>query len=125
MKTKAPLVLMIGLITYLFFGSCVWFVVKDDQSQMQFEDRQAYNLKIIEKLQLSQSKASIIELMGPPDITEAKKTQLGMAQVLFYRTHHIKKDGFTTQDECTSLLFINDKLVSWGHDSYQQYQQAS
>ncbi|MBM7070997.1 DUF3192 domain-containing protein [Shewanella sp. 202IG2-18] len=26
-----------------------------------------------------------------------------------------------SKDECTPLLFINDKLVAWGEDTYQQY----
>ncbi|AWB68874.1 cell envelope protein SmpA [Saccharobesus litoralis] len=121
MKYKVAVSVGLALGLYLVFGFCVLTLVNDDQSQMQFEDRQAYNKKVISRLNTLQPKDEIIKLMGPPDITEAKKTASGIIQILFYRTQHIKQDGFTTQDECTGLLFINNKLIIWGDEAYNQY----
>ena len=42
---------------------------------------------------------------------------------MFYRPQHIKSDGFTTQDECTALLFKNNLLIAIGKTAYQQFQQ--
>ena len=40
-------------------------------------------------------------------------------QVLFYRTHHQKSDGKTTKDECTPLVFKQNRLTGWGDKAYQ------
>ena len=45
-------------------------------------------------------------------------------QVMFYRTQHVRADGLTTQDECTPLLFENEKLIAWGDGAYSSYQQS-
>lgn len=93
----------------------------DDTSDMSWEDRQDFNKVQISKLALGTSRSSILELLGPPDISEAKKQQDSRIQVMFYRTHHVKSDGITTQNECTALLFENDVLTSWGKGAYQDY----
>ena len=43
---------------------------------------------------------------------------------MFFRTQHVRADGLTTQDECTPLLFENDKLIAWGEGAYLSYQQS-
>ncbi|NTS77674.1 DUF3192 domain-containing protein [Catenovulum sp. SM1970] len=121
MKSKAVIFISIGVFLYLAFSTCVVVLVKDDQTQMDWEDRQAYNLKVISKLKVGDSRDFILEKMGAPDLTEAKKTEDGVMQIMFYRTHHVRQDGFTTQDECTGLIFIDDVLQAWGKHAYDQY----
>lgn len=93
----------------------------DDSADMSWEDRQDFNKVQISKLALGTSRASILELLGPPDISEAKKQQESRIQVMFYRTQHVKSDGITTQSECTALLFENDVLTAWGEGAYKDY----
>ncbi len=93
----------------------------DDSSDMGWEDRQDFNKVQISKLTLGTERKAILELLGPPDISEAKKKQENRIQVMFYRTQHVKSDGITTQSECTPLLFENDILTAWGEGAYQQY----
>lgn len=93
----------------------------DDTADMKWEDRQGFNKVQISKLELGASRSSILELLGPPDISEAKKQQEQRIQVMFYRTQHVKSDGITTQSECTPLLFEDDVLTAWGEGAYQDY----
>ncbi|SQH75815.1 conserved protein of unknown function [Shewanella benthica] len=39
--------------------------------------------------------------------------------------YHAQSDGITTRDECTPLLFRDQKLIAWGSDTYDQYLAAS
>jgi hypothetical protein len=32
--------------------------------------------------------------------------------VVYYRTHRLHKDGLTTKDECTKLVFVNNSLTA-------------
>lgn len=88
---------------------------------MDWEDRQEYNKVQISKLELGLNKKHILELLGSPDITEAKRDNDTELQVMFYRTQHKQADGITTEDECTALLFENSKLIAWGDTAYQSF----
>ena len=66
----------------------------------------------------------IIDLLGGPDISEAKFSGEDKIQVMYYRTQHKKADGITSQDECTPLLFKNDKLVALGKKAEDQFENA-
>ncbi len=106
------------------YATLVTLLIKynpDNTNDMGWEDRQEFNKVQIAKLELGMARQGILELLGPPDITEAKKTPLSRVQVMFYRTQHVKSDGITTQDECTPLLFKDDLLVAWGDGAYQSY----
>ena len=52
--------------------------------------------------------------LGTPDFTEAYNRDNKKVKVLFYRTHRVKADGVTTKDECTALIFVDNKLDSYG-----------
>ena len=93
----------------------------DTPHNMDWEDRQEFNKVQISKLELGQQKKHILELLGSPDITEAKRNDNKELQVMFYRTQHRKADGITTEDECTALLFENDELIAWGDSAYQSF----
>ena len=78
---------------------------------MQWEEREDYNRQFISKVQLNKFNfEEALEELGSPDITEAKRVNNDNYQVMFYRTHHVKSDGITTQEECTALLFKNNIL---------------
>ena len=87
-------------------------------------DRQSNNKQYIGKLTLEKFNfEQAKEELGGPDITEAKKVDGNRFQVMFYRTQHMKSDGFTSQDECTALLFKNGSLIAIGKSAYEQFQQ--
>lgn len=124
MNKKVIKYIFLGVGLYLFFAVSVLKLYNDDPNDMDWEDREAYNRKFIATLALEDnlSKIKVIELLGAPDITEAKHKESNVLQVLFYRTQHMKSDGITTKDECTPLLFKNGLLIAWGISAYEQYQ---
>ena len=81
-------------------------------------------VKKITKLKLGSTREEVLALLGSPDITEAKRQGATAIQVMFFRTQHVRADGLTTQDECTPLLFENDKLIAWGEGAYSSYQKS-
>ena len=121
MNNKVVISIVIGVILYAVFAAAVISFYPDNPQNMDWKDREEYNRVLIPKLELGTSKKVILEQMGSPDITEAKRVQGNELQVMFYRTHHKKADGFTTQDECTALLFINNRLSEMGDGAYQSY----
>ncbi|GAA0365607.1 DUF3192 domain-containing protein [Bowmanella denitrificans] len=111
----------LGLIIYLLFAVLVLLFYPDDPDSMDWQDREQYNKVQVGKLELGTARQAIIELLGSPDISEAKHSQDDKLQVMFYRTQHMESDGITTMNECTPLLFKNDQLIAWGEGAYQQY----
>ena len=93
----------------------------DKPQDMDWKDREEYNRVQISKLELGLQKKQILELLGSPDITEAKRKNNVELQVMFYRTQHKQADGITTEDECTALLFENNELIAWGESAYQTF----
>ena len=111
----------LGLAVYLLFAALVLLFYPDDPASMDWKDREQYNQVQVGKLELGTSKQQVMELLGSPDISEAKRVQDESLQVMFYRTQHMESDGITTMNECTPLLFRNDILISWGEGAYQKY----
>ncbi|WP_351079613.1 DUF3192 domain-containing protein, partial [Shewanella sp. CAL98-MNA-CIBAN-0140] len=60
-----------------------------------------------------------LKTLKTPDFTELLKKEEDVYQVLFYATHSIHSDGKMTKDECTPLVFKNDKLVGIGASALQ------
>ena len=123
MNTKVIKRVLLGIGAYALFVTFVLLYYKDNPEAMPWDDREVYNRKYIASLSLEKptNKSAVIEKLGSPDISEAKKITSGNVQVLFYRTQHVKSDGHTTADECTAMLFKNNQLVAWGKNAYQQY----
>ncbi|WJG10416.1 DUF3192 domain-containing protein [Aliiglaciecola sp. LCG003] len=121
MNSKVVKRIGLGVLLYISFVVVLVIYNPDDTSKMGWEDRQEFNTVQIAKLEMGTPRDAILELMGPPDISEAKKMDDGYVQVLFYRTQHKQSDGITTQDECTPLLFEDNTLVAWGDGTYQAY----
>jgi outer membrane protein assembly factor BamE (lipoprotein component of BamABCDE complex) len=111
----------IGVGLYAAFVIAVITLYPDSSKNMDWQDREEYNKVQISKLELGLQKKHIIELLGSPDITEAKRNDNNELQVMFYRTQHKKSDGITTEDECTALLFENNELIAWGDSAYQSF----
>ena len=124
MNKKVVIRVLLALFAYGVFVALVMLFYDDSPSNMQWEDREAYNRQYISKLTLDNfSFEQALEELGSPDITEAKKVDNTKYQVMFYRTQHVKSDGITTQDECTALLFKDGQLTAIGNTAYQQFQQ--
>ena len=105
----------LALAVYGVFVVLVINFYDDSPTNMNWEDREAYNRQFIAKLQLDKfTFEQALEQLGSPDITEAKKINDKNYQVMFYRTQHVKSDGITTQEECTFLLFVNGQLKEIG-----------
>ena len=111
----------IGILLYAVFVIAVLNLYPDTPQDMNWKDREEYNRVKISKLKLGLQKTKIIELLGSPDITEAKRINGKEFQVMFYRTQHMQADGITTQNECTPLLFEDNELVAWGEGTYQTF----
>lgn len=92
---------------------------------MGWEDREQFNKVQIEKLSPGVTHESILDLLGSPDISEAKRVNGDVVQVMYYRTQHKKADGLTSQDECTPLLFKNKKLVAMGEQAETEFENDS
>lgn len=111
----------IGVGLYAVFVVAVLTLYPDTPANMDWQDREEYNKVKISKLELGLQKSHILELLGSPDITEAKRNENKELQVMFYRTQHKQADGITTEDECTPLLFENNELIAWGDSAYQSF----
>ncbi|NQZ20508.1 MAG: DUF3192 domain-containing protein [Colwellia sp.] len=124
MNKKVVIRILIALAIYGVFVTLVVNFYDDSPADMAWGDRESFNRQYIGKLSLKEFNFDqAIKELGSPDITEAKKVDDSNFQVMFYRTQHVKSDGFTTQDECTALLFKNGSLIAIGKTAYQQFQQ--
>lgn len=124
MSNKVTRIIVAGLAFYALFVFLVIKFYPDTPENMDWQDREEYNKVQITKLRLGSTREEVLALLGSPDITEAKMQNGTSIQVMFYRTQHVRADGLTTQDECTPLLFENEKLIAWGEGAYHSYQQS-
>ena len=113
-----------GIALYVVFAAAVIKFYPDEHEDMDWEDRQEYNSVQVQKLELGIEHQAIIELMGSPDISEAKLSQQDKYQVMYYRTQHVRSDGITTKSECTPLLLKNNQLIAWGDDAIEMYEKS-
>lgn len=111
----------LGFAIYIVFAAGVVLYYPDKPDNMSWKDREQYNSIQIGKLELGITHQEIVELLGSPDISEAKMVAQDKLQVMFYRTQRVKPDGITSQDECTPLLFRNDILVAFGANAYDKF----
>jgi hypothetical protein len=117
--------LILGLGLYALIAALVINFYKDDPQAMIWQDREAFNKRYIKKLTLDKPATvnSVLEYLGSPDLTFAKRDGEQVLQIIFYRTQHKTSDGITTIDECTGLLFKNGQLILWGPSAYKKYQE--
>lgn len=114
MNKKVFSLITIALLGYALIVLLVVNFWDDNPADMKWKDREEFNRQFIAKLEIGQfTFPNALSSLGKPDITEAKKVNDTYYQVLFYRTQHMKSDGFTTQDECSYLLFIDGTLTEY------------
>ncbi|MCC5451551.1 DUF3192 domain-containing protein [Rheinheimera sp. UJ51] len=123
MKFKTLLWFAAGVVLYFVSTFAILRFYPDDPTQMNWQDRESFNAKVIQRLDLKQPLAqdALINRLGSPDITEAFVHNNQVYQLLYYRTHRKAADGITTADECTALLFINRQLTAIGDDATKHY----
>ncbi|QIZ77047.1 DUF3192 domain-containing protein [Ferrimonas lipolytica] len=99
----------------------LWEPSEKGPDDLDWDDREKYNLQQIAKLTPGISVDEVIAQLGSPNFNEAYTHNDGdMVQILRYRTHRTKGDGQTTTDETTPLLFRNGVLSSWGEAALQR-----
>jgi len=119
-KTLLPL-LIIAPLTLGLTGCVVAVGGDDDGYSMSHDlnDREYDNRKKIARLQLNSNFNDVQSMFGTADFNEVYQKEGENIQVLYYRTNRKHKDGITTKDECTPLIFKNGVLVSWGESAYK------
>ncbi|WP_440873807.1 DUF3192 domain-containing protein [Thalassotalea sp. PLHSN55] len=121
---KSVLALLVAAPLALSLSGCV-VKIGDDAGNghgfsADFEDREYSNRKKISKLVPETSIHAVQKEFGIADFNEVYQKDGENVQVLFYRTQRAHKDGVTSKDECTPLIFKNNVLVSWGDTAFQQ-----
>jgi len=91
----------------------------ETSSESGWRKTQQFNLQTINQLALGVNSEEVRNMLGAPDFTELFQKDGQQVQVLFYRTHHRHSDGKTTKDECTPLVFKDNRLSGWGDKAYQ------
>lgn len=115
--------LILGLGLYALIATSVIFFYKDDPKTMIWQDREAFNKRYIDKLRIDDelNLNDVLDYLGSPDLTFAKRDEDTVIQIVLYRTQHRTSDGITTIDECTGLVFKNGQLMLWGLNAYEKY----
>lgn len=126
MNNKIIRYLILGLGLYAVIATLVIVFYDDDPQNMHWEDREAFNVRFLEKLSLEDfnSLDTILNEIGAPDLTFAKQVDDDRFQIIYYRTQHVHSDGITTMDECTGLLFKNNLLIAWGPGAQTAFDKA-
>ena len=122
MKKSAILLLAIAPFALTLSG-CVVKVGGDDQGysfNSDYEDREMKHRKKIANLTVNTAISDVQNEFGVADFNEVYNKGDENIQVLYYRTHRMRKDGLTTKAECTPLIFKNGMLSSWGEKAYKQ-----
>jgi hypothetical protein len=77
-----------------------------------FEDKEFENRKKIANIQLNTTFSDVAREMGVADFNESYLDDGKAVKVVYYRTQRLHKDGLTTKDECTKLVFVNNSLTA-------------
>lgn len=87
-----------------------------------WESQQRKNRQSISQLDIGQERSSVQMAMGTPDFSEAFTLDDDQYRVLYYRTQRKHHDSDTSKDETTPLVFKNERLLGWGHDTLKTLQ---
>ncbi len=122
---KSLIALLVAAPLALSLSGCVVKVGGGDSDDgysinSDYSDREYENRKKIATLEVNTALASVQSDFGIADFNEVYKKDNENIQVLYYRTHRVRKDGLTTKDECTALIFKDGLLISWGDKAYNQ-----
>lgn len=83
-------------------------------------EQQEYNRVAVPKIALGTGIDGVRDDLGEPHFAEAFSDDEGEYRVLFYRTHRTRKDGDTTRDETTPVVFRDGAVVGIGDDFYRR-----
>jgi hypothetical protein len=113
MKKSLLALIVVAPLTFGLTG-CVIAVGGEDGHSItgDFEDREYENRKKIARIQLNSAFSDVSREMGVADFNETYLDDGKTVNVVYYRTHRLHKDGLTTKDECTKLVFMNNVLTS-------------
>ena len=111
---KSLLALIIIAPLTLGLTGCVIAVGGEDGHSMSgsFEDKEFENRKKIANIQLNTPFSDVAREMGVADFNESYLDDGKAVKVVYYRTQRLHKDGLTTKDECTKLVFVNNSLTA-------------
>src|SRR6056297_3613012 len=77
------------------------------------------NRLALESLRLGMGLREVQEVMPhEPDFSEAFTVDGATYRALFYRTQRVARDGVTTRDETTPLVFRSGELTGWGETAW-------
>jgi len=117
--------LLIAALTAPFLTGCV-IAVSDGEADTHWaggssswQKQHKNNREVISNLALDTSYQTVLNKLNTPSFSELLKQGDDVYQVLFYATHSIHSDGKITKDECTPLVFKNDKLIGVGDTIYK------
>ncbi|WP_338592411.1 DUF3192 domain-containing protein [Shewanella khirikhana] len=102
------------LATTLALGGCVVNVKDGNDAYQDWQQVEQQNREHLSRLSLGMAKADALTLMGRADFHEAWSDNGKEVQVFYFRTNRIHGDGTTTKEECTPVVFHNNRLVGWG-----------
>lgn len=108
-----------ALLTIALSGCVVAINDRSSETEGDWKKAQRYNQQQINQMATGMPIEEVRNLLGAPDFSESFNKNGEQTQVLFYRTHHVKSDGKTTKDECTPLIFKDNRLTGWGDKAYQ------
>ena len=80
-------------------------------------EERAHNRQGVANLNKGMTKQEVTSLLGQPLTDEVYNEP----DVWFYYTECRWSDGAITRDECTPVVFENDRVVGWGHDFLKRY----
>jgi hypothetical protein len=111
---KSLLALLIIAPLSMSLTGCVIAVGGEDGHSMSgdFDDREFKNRKKIADLQLNTTFSDVSRVMGVADFNESYLDDGKTIKVVYYRTQRLHKDGLTTKDECTKLVFVDNNLTA-------------
>ncbi|GMM83268.1 DUF3192 domain-containing protein [Pseudoalteromonas sp. MTN2-4] len=91
-----------------------------NHSGSSWKYQQEENRKTISKLDLGADYNQVLEQLPTPDFTELVKKDEGVYKVIYIATNSKHSDGKVTKDECTPLVFKDEKLIGFGQSALLQ-----
>jgi hypothetical protein len=116
--------LLMTAMTAPFLTGCV-IAVSDGEAETHWSGSNSSswqkeyksNRETIANLTLDSAYQAVLSQLKTPSFTELLKKGDDVYQVLYYPTHSLHSDGKKTKDECTPLVFKNEKLMGIGESA--------